>query len=82
MKKSHISYFSLNKFIPSVYPISNQMSKIRQILLKGMSGDEKLASVSKYARLLVEMGKRDPDIRALAVKIISSCQGKDYRCEQ
>jgi hypothetical protein len=43
------------------------MSKIRRILLKEMSGDEKLAVVSKCARLLVEMGKRDPDIRALAV---------------
>ncbi len=57
------------------------MSKIRRILLKGMSGDEKLAIVSKYARILVEMGKRDSDIRALAVKIVSSCAGKDYKSE-
>jgi len=30
---------------------------------------------------LSRWGKRDPDIRELAVKIVSSCAGKDYKCE-
>lgn len=57
------------------------MAKLRRILLKGLRGGEKLDLVSKYARILIELGKRDPEIRELAVRIVSSCKGKDYRCE-
>ncbi len=57
------------------------MAKLRRILLKGLRGGEKLDLVSKYARILTELGKRDPEIRELAVRIVSSCKGKDYRCE-
>lgn len=57
------------------------MAKLRRILLKGLRGGEKLDLVSKYARILIELGKRDPEIRELAVRIVSSCRGKDYRCE-
>lgn len=57
------------------------MAETRRILLRGLDGDEKLETVSRYARLLVEQGKRDPKIRGIAVKIISGCDNKDYRCE-
>lgn len=57
------------------------MSKVRRIVLTGLDGDEKLDTVSKYARLLIEAGKRSPDIRALAVNIVRNCANKDYLCE-
>lgn len=57
------------------------MAKIKRILLSGLDGEKKLGIVSKCGRILIELGKRDPEIRELAVRIVSSCKGKDYRCE-
>lgn len=57
------------------------MAETRRILLRGLDGDEKLETVSRYARLLVEQGKRDPEIRGKAVEIVRGCDNKDYRCE-
>jgi hypothetical protein len=57
------------------------MAKLRRILLKGIDSDEKLDIVSRCARMLVELGKRDPKVRDLAVHVIRQCKSKDQLCE-
>ncbi len=54
---------------------------IRRILLGHLSDTEKLKVISKVARMLIEQGKRDPDVNALAIKIVRDCEPKDYLCE-
>jgi hypothetical protein len=57
------------------------MTKLRRILLKGIDSDEKLDIVSRCARMLVELGKRDPKVRDMAVNITRYCRSKDHLCE-
>jgi|GEM_PF-6221263 len=57
------------------------MTKHRRILLKGIAGDKKLDLISRYARMLVELGKRDPKVRDLAVAVTRGCRSKEYLCE-
>ena len=57
------------------------MTKLRRILLQGIASDEKLDLISRYARMLVEQGKRDPKIRDLAVAVTRGCRSKEYACE-
>ena len=57
------------------------MTKHRRILLKGIAGDKKLDLISRYARMLVELGKRDPKVRDLAIAVTRGCRSKEYLCE-
>ncbi|SNQ60404.1 transglutaminase domain-containing protein [Candidatus Methanoperedens nitratireducens] len=57
------------------------MTKLRRIVLNGLDTSEKLRVIGKYARLLIEYGKRDPQVRELAVRTASNCRGKDALCE-
>ena len=57
------------------------MTKLRRILLQGRAGGEKLDLISRYARMLVELGKRDPKVRDLAVAVTRGCRSKEYLCE-
>ncbi len=57
------------------------MTRLRRIVLNGVDTSEKLRIIGKYARLLIEYGKREPKVRELAVRIASSCRGKDALCE-
>ncbi len=57
------------------------MTKLRRILLKGIDSDEKLDIVSRCARMLVELGKRDPKVRDMAVAVTRQCKSKDHLCE-
>ena len=57
------------------------MTRLRRIVLNGVDTSEKLKLIGKYARLLIEYGKRDPKVRELAVRTASSCREKDALCE-
>lgn len=57
------------------------MTRLRRIVLSGLDNSEKLRIVGKCARLLIEYGKRDPQVRELAVRIVSHCRNKDSLCE-
>ena len=48
---------------------------------ESIASDEKLDLISRYARMLVEQGKRDPKIRDLAVAVTRGCRSKEYACE-
>ncbi len=57
------------------------MTRLRRIVLNGVDTSEKLRIIGRCSRLLIEYGKRDPKVRELAVRVTSSCRGKDALCE-